>query len=129
MAHAQACMQAWLPGLQAPKPVAACPGSGCVVFALTFPVSYFLVCAFTTEEGGRSVADAGCHAQRVALPWLGCANPPCLWPPACLLTWLPAPTLLPSYPPSCSVRPERESQTIFLSCVGAGVKNLSKKVQ
>ncbi|PSC69440.1 18S rRNA biogenesis RCL1, partial [Micractinium conductrix] len=28
-----------------------------------------------------------------------------------------------------SVRPERESQTIFLSCVGAGVKNLSKKVQ
>ena len=29
----------------------------------------------------------------------------------------------------CSVRPERESQTIFLSCVGAGVKNLSKRVQ
>lgn len=28
-----------------------------------------------------------------------------------------------------SVRPERESQTIFLSCVGAGVRNLSKKVQ
>lgn len=28
-----------------------------------------------------------------------------------------------------NVRPERESQTIFLSCVGAGVKNLSKRVQ
>ncbi|KAI7844417.1 hypothetical protein COHA_002011 [Chlorella ohadii] len=28
-----------------------------------------------------------------------------------------------------NVRPERESQTIFLSCVGAGIKNLSKKVQ
>ncbi|KAI3429824.1 hypothetical protein D9Q98_010137 [Chlorella vulgaris] len=28
-----------------------------------------------------------------------------------------------------SVRPERESQTIFLSCVGAGVKNLSKRIQ
>ncbi|EFN59839.1 hypothetical protein CHLNCDRAFT_48441 [Chlorella variabilis] len=28
-----------------------------------------------------------------------------------------------------SVRPERESQTIFLSCVGAGVRNLSKRIQ
>ena len=28
-----------------------------------------------------------------------------------------------------NVRPERESQTIFLSCVGAGIKNLSKKIQ
>lgn len=27
-----------------------------------------------------------------------------------------------------SVRPERESQTIFLSCIGAGVKNTSKKI-
>jgi RNA 3'-terminal phosphate cyclase-like protein len=27
-----------------------------------------------------------------------------------------------------SVKPERESQTIFLTCVGAGVKNLSKKI-
>lgn len=28
-----------------------------------------------------------------------------------------------------SVRPERESQTIFLSCIGAGIKNLSKKLR
>jgi len=28
-----------------------------------------------------------------------------------------------------SVKPERESQTIFLSCVGAAVKNMSKKIQ
>lgn len=28
-----------------------------------------------------------------------------------------------------SVRPERDSQTIFLSCIGAGVKNMSKKIQ
>lgn len=28
-----------------------------------------------------------------------------------------------------SVRPERESQTIFLSCIGAGVQNMSKKLQ
>ena len=35
----------------------------------------------------------------------------------------------PLSPAVCSVRPERESQTIFLSCVGAGIKNLSKKVQ
>ena len=27
-----------------------------------------------------------------------------------------------------SVRPERESQTIFMSCIGAGVKNMSKKI-
>ena len=27
-----------------------------------------------------------------------------------------------------SVRPERESQTIFLSCVGSGLKNLSKRI-
>lgn len=27
-----------------------------------------------------------------------------------------------------SVRPERESQTIFMSCIGAAVKNLSKKI-
>jgi RNA 3'-terminal phosphate cyclase-like protein len=28
-----------------------------------------------------------------------------------------------------SVRPERESQTVFLSCIGAGMKNLSKRIQ
>lgn len=28
-----------------------------------------------------------------------------------------------------SVRPERESRTIFLSCIGAGVHNMSKKIQ
>lgn len=27
-----------------------------------------------------------------------------------------------------SIRPEEETRTIFLSCVGAGVKNLSKKI-
>ena len=27
-----------------------------------------------------------------------------------------------------SIRPERDSQTIFLSCIGAGVRNLSKKI-
>jgi RNA 3'-terminal phosphate cyclase-like protein len=28
-----------------------------------------------------------------------------------------------------SVRPERDSQTIFLSCIGAGVKNMSKQIR
>lgn len=37
--------------------------------------------------------------------------------------------LQPTHWSVCSVRPERESQTIFLSCVGAGIKNLSKKIQ
>ena len=27
-----------------------------------------------------------------------------------------------------SIRPERDSRTIFLSCIGAGVKNLSKRI-
>jgi RNA 3'-terminal phosphate cyclase-like protein len=27
-----------------------------------------------------------------------------------------------------NIRPERESQTIFLSCIGTGLKNISKKI-
>jgi RNA 3'-terminal phosphate cyclase-like protein len=27
-----------------------------------------------------------------------------------------------------AVRPERDSRTIFLSCVGAGVRNMSRKL-